>query len=545
MGYPTKVQLIQRKSSEQWYINFPAAIAHAMDFSRGETVEWSIEDRSLLALRRLNAPPSPFKKNSTSILASIQQLWRECSAAFDQRRVAERAEALSLSSLLCLGRHTITGLLTTCGQQFQDWSADYRLFSRQRLPMQDIFAVIRRAVLQQLPAQGPLCVALDDTLLRKTGIRIPGVAWRRDPLGPHFQNNFVRAQRVLQLSADVGLPGGSHRLVPIDFLHAPTPLKPSSKASEQQWAEYRQHVRQSRLSLLASQRMAALRQAVDAEDGGCARPLYVFVDGGFTNYTVLKTLPPRTVLVGRIRKDAKLYHLPPETQSCKKRGRPRRYGTPAATPEQLRVDDHAPWQTVPITIAAVTHHMRVKVCRDLLWRAAGLAHTLQLVVIAPLGYRLRTGSKLLYRQPAFLICTDPSMDLRTLLQGYVQRWDIEVNFREEKTLLGVGQAQVRDASAVQDIPALQVASYAMLLLGMISLQKLCPRGDSLPKPKWAPARTPPRLSTQRGINQLRAEVWGRALGLTNFSDLLTCAPPVASPEKFLPHLPSALLYATN
>jgi len=62
MGYPTKVQLIQRKASEQWYINFPSAVAQAMDFSRGETVEWSIEDKSLLALRRLNPPPSLLKK---------------------------------------------------------------------------------------------------------------------------------------------------------------------------------------------------------------------------------------------------------------------------------------------------------------------------------------------------------------------------------------------------------------------------------------------------------------------------------------------------
>ena len=62
MGFPTKVQLIQRKASEQWYINFPSAIAQAMDFSRGETVEWSIEDKSLLALRRLNPPPSVLKK---------------------------------------------------------------------------------------------------------------------------------------------------------------------------------------------------------------------------------------------------------------------------------------------------------------------------------------------------------------------------------------------------------------------------------------------------------------------------------------------------
>ena len=62
MGFPTKVQLIQRKASEQWYINFPSALAQAMDFARGETVEWSVEDRSLLSLRRLHAPPSPLKK---------------------------------------------------------------------------------------------------------------------------------------------------------------------------------------------------------------------------------------------------------------------------------------------------------------------------------------------------------------------------------------------------------------------------------------------------------------------------------------------------
>jgi hypothetical protein len=62
MGLPTKVQLIKRKSSEQWYINFSSAIAQAMDFSRGETVEWSIEDKSLLALRRLNPPASVLKK---------------------------------------------------------------------------------------------------------------------------------------------------------------------------------------------------------------------------------------------------------------------------------------------------------------------------------------------------------------------------------------------------------------------------------------------------------------------------------------------------
>ena len=62
MGFPTKVQLIKRQASEQWYINFPSALAQAMEFSRGETVEWFVEDKGLLALRRSSPPPAVLKK---------------------------------------------------------------------------------------------------------------------------------------------------------------------------------------------------------------------------------------------------------------------------------------------------------------------------------------------------------------------------------------------------------------------------------------------------------------------------------------------------
>ena len=64
MGYPTKVQLIKRKASEQWYINFPSAVAQAMEFVRGEFVEWIIEDKSQLVLRRRQVPPSTVKKTA-------------------------------------------------------------------------------------------------------------------------------------------------------------------------------------------------------------------------------------------------------------------------------------------------------------------------------------------------------------------------------------------------------------------------------------------------------------------------------------------------
>lgn len=434
----------------------------------------------------------------------------------------------------------MTGLLTTGGQEFFDWAAAFRLFSRERLPLDEIFSVIRRTTLEQLPPEAPLCVALDDTIIRKTGTRIPGVAWRRDPTGPHFQNNFVRAQRFLQFSANVPLPEGHHRMVPISFRHAPTPQKPSPKASETDVAAYRKASRLAALPRLASQQIGALRQALDTDPAGAARPLFLYGDGGYTNATVLKTLPANTVFTGRIRKDAKLYFTPPSTDAPNKRGRPRHYGDQAPTPEEVRTDDSIPWQTVSVSISGTTHQMKVKVCGDQLWRTAGLNHTLQLIVIAPLGYRLRKGSKILYRRPAYLICTDPQMDLPTLLQGYIQRWDIEVNFREEKTLLGVGQAQVRNPHSVESVPGLQVASYAMLLLAMTRNH-----ADSLPAPKWADSHSTHRLSTPRAISQLRGEAWGYAMGLRNLSDLLTCTTPVSKPEKFSPHLPSALLYASN
>jgi len=62
MGYQTKVQLIKRAKSEQWYINFPAQLAQAMDFKRGETVEWFVGDKETLVLKRHKAPEPILKK---------------------------------------------------------------------------------------------------------------------------------------------------------------------------------------------------------------------------------------------------------------------------------------------------------------------------------------------------------------------------------------------------------------------------------------------------------------------------------------------------
>jgi hypothetical protein len=437
----------------------------------------------------------------------------------------------------------VTGLLTTSGSQFHDWSATYRLFSQDRLPVAEIFSVVRRAVADQLPAGAPFRAVLDDSLLRRSGLRTPGVAWRRDPLGPRFQTNFVRGQRFLQVSAALPGSNGNFRLAPIAFVHTPTPQKPKRTASVPARAQYRLAARRSRLGLRATEQMLQLRASLDQDAGGKERTLILAFDGGYTNSTVLRNIPPHTTCIGRIRKDAHLCFLPDPARR-KACGRRLRYGADAPTPDQFRSDDSAAWQTMAFTHSGVAHQLRYKLRRDMLWRTAGVTQTLQLVIIAPLAYRPRKGSKLLYRDPAYLICTDPELDPRQIIEAYFQRWDIEVNFRDEKTLLGVGQAQVRAEISVQSAPALAVAAYGMLL---VSAQRAFGNSDAglLPPPKWAASSKAPRTSTQQMIHQLRAEVWGRGLGIESFSDFASHRSAGSKPQKCSFPLASAICYANG
>ncbi len=161
---------------------------------------------------------------------------------FAQQRTHQRAALLAVSQLACLGRHTVTGLLATAGKQHQDWSADYRLFSRDRWDAQRPFDSVLGGVLGFLAPDAPLVAAMDDTLLRKTGPKIQDVAYRRDPLSPPFHTNLVRGQRFLQVSAMLPTrPQGSAaaRAVPIRYQPAPPLPKASRRDSESQRTEVR------------------------------------------------------------------------------------------------------------------------------------------------------------------------------------------------------------------------------------------------------------------------------------------------------------------
>jgi hypothetical protein len=51
----------------------------------------------------------------------------------------------------------------------------------------------------------------------------------------------------------------------------------------------------------------------------------------------------------------------------------------------------------------------------------------------------------------------------TLIQIYIDRWQIEVNHRDEKDLLGLGQVQAWSERGAERHPAFTVALYSLLL----------------------------------------------------------------------------------
>ena len=473
--------------------------------------------------------------------------------------------------LLCLRTHLTSNAICATGRQFLDWSADYRLFSRSPWDPHALFDPIFDHLAGLLPsAQAPVVAALDDTLCKKTGRHIPGATYARDPLSPPFHVNLVRGLRFVQASVLVRATQflGPARALPVRFEPAPPAVKPPSLKGAHKHArknqrnqkknqkrnakkktraqagkkkaailtpeekEYRLQKKLRALTQVGVRVLHSLRQALDARPDTRQRQLLVIGDGIYTNRTVLRQLPERTTFIGRIRKDAKLFLALPPTSATRSGGRPRRYGAPAPTPEQVLHDDAVPVVKVRCFAAGAVREIPVKVLRTVYWRKAGPDLPLLLVVIKPLGYRLRKGSKLLYRQPAFLICTDPQLDLQMLLQAYIDRWEIECNHRDEKSLIGVAQGQVWNPLAVTRLPQFQVAIYSLLLLASILAYGFQRTAAYLPLPRWR--RKSIRPSILDLLNLLRDQIFARRMqdqATPSIDDFAILAPADANASK--------------
>jgi len=396
--------------------------------------------------------------------------------AFRSASTLNRAVEHLVAGVSTMGRRTISRTITALGRAQQDWSADYKLFSRSSWQSSDLYDPILTHGLP-LTGQGPVPIALDDTKLKKAGRSIPLAGWHRDPLSPPFHTNLQWGLRYLQASllvphdpeAQVGC-----RSLPIRFVPAPWVKKPSKKASDEDRAVYRTKKKEQNLSRTGRELLTDLRASLD-QSGAQMRLMIAAVDGSFCNKALFSEPLDRIRLLARARKDARLCYPAPA-------GSRRTYNPDRFTPEQVRQDDSIAWSEANIFYAGQPRAIRYKEVLGVLWQRGSGKRPLRLIVIAPQPYKGPNSRS--YRDPAYLLTDDLETPTALLIQIYFDRWQIEVNHREEKSFIGVGDAQLWNELAASRHPTFQVACYSLILLASI-LESGPTRNQSyIPLPKW-------------------------------------------------------------
>jgi hypothetical protein len=421
--------------------------------------------------------------------------------AFAQQRTETRAQRLLLTTLLCMGRKWITRMIGTANRDQRDWSADYKFFSRSPWRRRELFIPVLQRSLQYTRPHQPIIFAGDETKAKRGGNKVKRSRWLRDPLSPPFHINFIKGIRFVQFSVLLPLHqlyGVGARGVPASFEPVDIPRKPPKKASAREMAAYEKARKNNSMCKQAVRQMQTLRRQYD-HIGAAQRLLLFALDGGFCNRTIFRAERDRFRVLARCRKDAKL------CARANDPAHPRRiYDTVKFTPEEVRAND-TPWRRKKFFIGGKKRPVRFKERKQVLWQRGAGPQPLRLIVIAPIPYRLSMNSKTNYRQPAFFLCDDLELSVEVLVQAAIDRWQIEVNHRDEKQHIGLQHPQVWNDASVDRLPAFMVAAYSFLLLA--SLQAYGPKrtDDYIQPPKWQRRRSRP--SCLDLLCQLRKEAF--------------------------------------
>lgn len=329
------------------------------------------------------------------------------------------------------GLHTITGMLV--GAQLQQaWhhSRAHRFFSHARWSADQLGLVLLDLILALLvPADAPVRLVADDTLMRRTGRKIFGAGWHHDPLAPG-RHRVAWANNWVVLGVLVDLPMLPHRPVCLPIL-------------ARLW---RPKHTPGRLDLATE-----LVRVVCGHLGD--RRVDLVCDGAYAGRQ-LRELPTQVTVTCRLRADAALHRLAPPRRPGQ-RGRPRTKG------ERLPDLDHlAGMVTTPFALLEVTRYgqggLAAVACFTCLWPAVFGTRPVQVVLVrapdAPDGFDLA------------LVSTDLAATPAELVKRYAARWQVEVCFREARQDAGVGQARNRVRRAVERTVPFGLVCYSLAIV---------------------------------------------------------------------------------
>ncbi len=454
---------------------------------------------------------------NTPLLDKVVGLLGQWEDAFCQHRSFWKAQRHALGLMLTMGSVQISRVLWTLGLGGRDWSAEYRHFSRSKWDPQDCFKPILAAAVRG--SEGPYVdMAGDFTHIKKCGRKIAGIRLMRDPASDLKWNNpLIYGLQYLQLGWLAPVPhlmpdgstGSAARCLPMHFSSVPSLQKPGKKASEEERKAYKQDQLKRPAMVATRHALRNVRAVLDAHQGD-QQILSVVLDGSFANRTMLAEPMDRIQLICRCRRNARLRFGETSNNT-------RRFYKPGLfTPDAIRTD-HAqyPFSEALIHLTGRTITVRYKTITNVYWPSVGKRRPLRLLMVAQPHHKAKgtPGQVPTFDQRTYhIITTDLHRPAHEIIQRAFDRWQIEVSHREEKTVFGIGDAQVRNARSVQRHPAFAVACYSLLHLAAIELTKQNQHSLDTQLPKWR--KTSGRPSIQTLLNILRNEIQKNPTTLT-------------------------------
>lgn len=417
---------------------------------------------------------------------------------------------------------TVASVLEAAGKGDLNHKPYYELFSESPWNPDDLFRPVieqsAKVCLEKVRSPEPwLPVALDDTLMKKTSYRIPGVTTARDPMSLPFHTNLVRGMRVLQASAVIphytthNVPA---RAYPVASRIVPPAKKPGKKATDAEIAAWKEEKKQRNLNTAARDMCATLRKSYDQAGFAHAR-LLMTVDGSYSNGTMFKEPIDRVDFLARCRKDARLCR--PAAPGL--RGKYDHKTT--FTPEELRKDSSSRWIRIRVFYGGKWRKVQVKVVRNIRWQKGAGARPLTLLVIKPREFRPSSKSKTYYKEAVYLLTTAVDICLTYAVRTYFGRAGIEDNFRDEKSIVGVNDAQVWSCESARRYIPFATAVYSMAL--MTSFLELGPtRTEHYHRnPRWR-SRQQARPSARDVARALQADRTRHEASCGKHSDSMGC-----------------------
>jgi hypothetical protein len=330
--------------------------------------------------------------------------------------------------------HCVTeALVATDVAERRHWEAFHRFFSRGTWePDQLGYWLLQR--LRRWRPDGVLRLVLDDTLCPKKGPEIFGLGTHLDAVRSTRKHKvFCFGHCWVVLAVLLRVPF-SERTWALPILFRLYRSKAEAEADYQKKTE------------LGRQMVATVVGWTEAEHV----PIHLALDQGYANTTVLRELSPRVTVVGALRPNAALWDVPPPSL----KGRPRRRGERLPCPTQLAEAPTRPWDELSACLYGTTETVVFKTLIAQWYHVTG-SSPLRIVVV----HCLR--GSIPYR--AFF-CTDPTWDVRTILESYAGRWAIEVFFRDAKQLFGFADSPALCEHAVRRVAPLVGLLFSLLVV---------------------------------------------------------------------------------